>query len=165
MSSPLVPSVLSVHLYALGLSTHLASSPTIKVFTLQLPSTVSVHHSIGGLVAYSVFEATFPRGHCVLSRLMEISLSPVIVMVMVPLSWARAGKEKIKASIMATTILVIAIFIYPSAFDEPLLTVLGQLFSDKSITVKCYNSPQLLSRPRWGFFRDVPVSGLSLFST
>jgi hypothetical protein len=85
-----------------------------------------VHHSIGGLVSYSVFEGTFPRGHCVLSRLMEISLAPVIVMVMVPLSWARAGKEKIKARIMATTILVITAFIYPSEFEELLFTVLGQ---------------------------------------
>jgi len=46
-------------------------------------------------------------------------------MVMVPLSWARAGKEKIKARIMAITILVITTFIYLSEFDEPLLTVLG----------------------------------------
>jgi hypothetical protein len=56
---------------------------------------------------------------------MEISLAPVIMIVMVPLSWARVGKEKIKASIMATKILVITAFIYPSEFDEPLLTVLG----------------------------------------
>jgi hypothetical protein len=125
MFSPLVPSLLRVHLYALGLLTHSASFPTIKVFTLQLPSTVKVHHSIGGLVSYSVFEATFPRGHCVLSKLMEISLAPVIVMVIVPLSWARAGKEKVKASIKATKILVIIAFIYPSEFDKPLLTVLG----------------------------------------
>jgi hypothetical protein len=76
---------------------------------------------------------------------MEISLTPVIVMV--TLSWARAGKEKIKASIMATTTLVITAFIYPSEFDEPLLTVLGQSFSDKSTAVECYNLPQLLSRP------------------
>jgi hypothetical protein len=78
---------------------------------------------------------------------MEISLAPVIVIVMVPLSWARAGKEKIKVSKMATTILVIAAFIYPSEFDKPLLTVLGQSFSDESTTVKCYNPQQLLSRP------------------
>jgi hypothetical protein len=69
----------------------------------------------------------------------------VIMMVMVPLSWARAGKEKIKASIMATTILVIAAFIYPSVFDEPLFTVLGQSFSNKSTMIKSYNPPQLLS--------------------
>jgi hypothetical protein len=102
---------------------------------------VSVHHSIGGLVSYSVFEATLPRGHCVLSKLMEISLVPVIVMVIVPLSWAKAGKEKVKASKMATTILAIITFIYPSEFDEPLLTVLGQSFSDKAIKIKCYNPP------------------------
>jgi hypothetical protein len=33
-------------------------------------------------------------------------------MVMVPFSWARTGKEKTEARIMATMILVITIFIY-----------------------------------------------------
>jgi len=42
-------------------------------------------------------------------------------MVMVPLSCARTGKEKIKASIMATTILEITAFINPSRLDETLL--------------------------------------------
>jgi len=42
-------------------------------------------------------------------------------MVMVPLSWARTGKEKIKASIMATTILEITAFMYSSGLDETLL--------------------------------------------
>ena len=69
------------------------------------------------------------------------------MMVMVPLSWARAGKEKIKASIMANAILVITAFIYPSEFDETLLTILVQSFSDKSTRVKCYNPRLLLSRP------------------
>jgi hypothetical protein len=41
-------------------------------------------------------------------------------MVMASLSSAKAGKENIRASTMATTILVIADFIYPSRFDEPL---------------------------------------------
>jgi len=74
-----------------------------------------------------------------------------MVMVMASLSWATAGKEKIKARIMATTILVITAFIYPSEFDKILLTVLGQSLSDKSTTVKCYNPPQLLSRPMFHF--------------
>jgi len=69
------------------------------------------------------------------------------VMVMVSLSWARAGKEKIKASIMAAKMLVITAFIYPSEFDETLLTVLGQSFSDTQAKVKCYNPHRLLSRP------------------
>jgi hypothetical protein len=60
-------------------------------------------------------------------------------MVMVPLSSARAGREKIKASIMAATMLVITDFIYLSKSDEPLLTVLGQSFSNKSTVIKCYN--------------------------
>jgi hypothetical protein len=106
-----------------------------------------VHHSIGGLVVYSVFEATFPRGHCVLSRLIDISLTPVIVMVIVPLSWARADREKIRANIMASRILVIATFIYPSEFDKKLSAVLIRSFSDKPITVKCYSLHQPLSSP------------------
>jgi hypothetical protein len=67
---------------------------------------------MGGLVMYSVFAATSPSGHCVLSKLMEISFTPVIVMVMVPLSWARTGKEKTEARITATMTLVITTFIY-----------------------------------------------------
>jgi len=73
------------------------------------------------------------------------------VMVMASLSWARAGRENIKARIMATTILVITAFIYPSKFDKILLSVLGQSLSDKSTTVKCYNPAQLLSRPMFRF--------------
>jgi len=64
---------------------------------------------------------------------MEISLTPVIVMVILSLSWAKADKEKIKANIMAATMLVITAFIYPSEFDETLLTVLGQSFSDNRL--------------------------------
>jgi hypothetical protein len=78
---------------------------------------------------------------------MEISLSPVIVMVMVLFCWARAGKETAKASIMTITILVIAIFICPSGFTEPLYTALGQSSWNESAAIKCYNPPQFLSRP------------------
>jgi hypothetical protein len=42
-------------------------------------------------------------------------------MVMVPLSWARAGKERIKAIIMAIAILEITVFMYPSRLNETLL--------------------------------------------
>jgi len=108
---------------------------------------------MGGLVSYSVFEATLPRGHCVLSRLTEISLAPVIVIVMVPLSWARAGKEKIKTSIMATRILVIAVFIYPSEFDKPPPTVMGQRPWDKVVKVECY-------QPSSGFVKTLPLQRL-----
>jgi hypothetical protein len=40
------------------------------------------------------------------------------MMVIVAFSWARIGKEKIRANIMATAILVIIAFSYPSKFDE-----------------------------------------------
>jgi hypothetical protein len=92
---------------------------------------------------------------------MEISLAPVIVMVIVPFSWARAGIAKIKASKMVTTILVITTFIYPSEFDEPLLTVLGQSFSDKAIKVKCYNPSPILVKtlPR---SITIPISAMSI---
>jgi hypothetical protein len=78
---------------------------------------------------------------------MEISLTPVMVMVIDSLSSPRAGNARIKANIMAATILVISAFIYISRFDETLLTVLVRSFSDKSTTVKCYNPPQPLSSP------------------
>ncbi len=89
-----------------------------------------------------MFEATFPSDHCVLSRLMEISLTPVIVMVMLSLSSPRAGEERIKTSIAATRILVITVFIYPSEFDETLLLpcCLANILRDFSSENKASNS-------------------------
>jgi len=51
-----------------------------------------------------------------------------MVIVMVALSWARAGREKIKTNTMAAIILVTTVFICPSEFDEPLLTVGSVVF-------------------------------------
>jgi len=89
-----------------------------------------------------------PGGH----RFLQLAKYPalptgVIMMVMTPLSWARAGKEKTKASIMVTTILVITTFICPSEFDGPPLAVSGQSFSGKRLRWNATNSRRLLSRP------------------
>jgi hypothetical protein len=52
---------------------------------------------------------------------MEISLTPVTVMVILSLSSPKAGEERIKVSTVATKILVTTVFIYPLEFDETLL--------------------------------------------
>jgi len=91
--------------------------------------------------------ATSPSSHCALSRLMEISLTPVIVMVMLSLSSPRAGREKIKASTVATRILVITVFIYPSEFGKTLLLpcCLANILRDFSSENKASNSfPKIL---------------------
>jgi hypothetical protein len=78
---------------------------------------------------------------------MEISSSPVIVMVIVLFSWARTGKETTVASIMATRILAITVFIFPSESADYLLVMPGQSPSNESPAIKCYNPNHFLSRP------------------
>jgi hypothetical protein len=78
---------------------------------------------------------------------MEISSSPVIVMVIVLFCWARVGKEMTKASTMANRILVTAVFIFPSEFAEHLLAIPGQSPSNESPAIKYYNPAHSLSRP------------------
>jgi hypothetical protein len=78
---------------------------------------------------------------------MEISSSPVIVIVIVLFCWARAGKEMTKASTVASRILLAAVFIIPSQFAEHLLPVYGQSPWNESPAIKYYNPADFLSRP------------------
>jgi len=60
-----------------------------------------------------------------------------MVIVIVPLSWAKAGRNETKAIIMTAIRLVITTLM-PSSFGKLLFAVTGQLPANKSTKIKYY---------------------------